>query len=115
MDIFELQIPNMFKAPYVIRSYVLNKKVYYFEYAMNNRHGKIYLSIYFLEDNIKTYILRGLCLRNWINISDNIHYDDWVGELYFTPYNLDMNDYTLKTISTDFFLLYRIGELEITE
>lgn len=115
MDLYEIQIPDLFENPYIIKNHVLNNKTYYFEYTWNNRQDKAYLSIYYLENNIKTYILRGLCLKNWINISNHIYYENWIGELFFTSYNLDMIDYTPTTISTDFFLLYRIGELEVTE
>lgn len=115
MDLYEIEIPDLFENPYVIKSHVLNNKTYYFEYTWNNRQDNAYLSIYYLENNLKTYILRGLRLRNWINISNHIYYENWIGELFFTSYNLDMIDYTPTTISTDFFLLYRIGELEVTE
>ena len=115
MDLYEIKMPDFFQNPYIISNYVLNNKTYYFEYTWNIRHNMAYLSIYFINNDTKTYILRGLCLKNWVNISKYIVYQDWVGELYFISRKLDMIDYTRATVSDDFFLLYRNGELEIEE
>jgi len=114
MDLYKISIPNLYEKPYTIQDVLLNNKVYYFEYFWNIRHIKAYLSIYILDNNIRTYILRNTCLTNGMHISKNIKYDNWVGDLYFTTDKLDFNDYNRQDITSNFYILYRNGTLEVT-
>lgn len=114
MDLYKIELPNLYESPYIIKQETINNKVFYFEYFWNVRQDKAYLSIYLMDGNIKTYICKSICLTNGIDISNKIKYDNWVGKLYFLTDKLDLNDYAPQDISSNFYLLYRDGELEVS-
>lgn len=115
MDLYKINIPNIEENPYIIQQVVLNNKTYYYEYFWNIRQQKAYISIYILINNERIYILRNKSLTNTIEISKYINYEDWIGNLYFVTDKLDLNDYNRQDITSNFYILYRNGELEITE
>lgn|SRR5574344_476386 len=103
-----IEIPDLNKFPYVIAPVVLNNKTYYFEYKWNIREQKAYLAIYILINNTKKYLLRSIGLSLYNNIAKYIFdVDNWSGELYFKPVNLDTtSNYNQQNISTNYELSY---------
>src|SRR5574344_2058159 len=102
------KIMELNESQYIIYPVVLNKKTYYFEYKWNIREQKAYLAIYILIDNTKKYLLRSIGLSLYNNIAKYIFdVDNWSGELYFKPVNLDTtSNYNQQNISTNYELSY---------
>lgn len=103
-----IEIPDLNESPYMIVPVVLNNKTYYFEYKWNIREQKVYLAIYILINNNKTYLLRSLGLTLYNDIAKYIHdADNWSGELFLKPVSLDTtSNYNQQNISSNYELSY---------
>jgi hypothetical protein len=110
MIITEINIPDINENPFVISPIVLNNRTYYFEYRWNVRDNSAYLSIYYLSNNSKIYLLRNSKLIVGNIISKHINdLENWDGLLSLWNYDeLTMENYSQANLSTDYFLKFVI-------
>jgi len=106
MSLLKIEIPNIFENPYVILLQEIGEETYYFEYYWNIRHDKLYLSIYLLDNDTKIYLVKSVLLLNDVEVSRYIINDRWSGGLFFTSDISVGTEYNIKSVSSDFYLLY---------
>jgi len=113
LEYVTINLPNILQHPYIVEQVELNGNLYFFEFAWNIRHEKVYLSIFTKKDNEDYYYVRNICLVNGIEISKHIYDTDWSGKLFFAQIeNLDETEYRVDNFHTDFCINYFADEDE---
>ncbi len=103
-----INIPDIYKTPYVTVQQVINNESYFFEYSWNIRHEKLYLSIYLLDNDEQEYLVKNMLLTFGINIAQYIINDRWSGGLFLKTINprFYYYDYDINSISEEFYFYY---------
>lgn len=102
-----LELPNLYETPYCVVPYVIDSKDYFFEFTWSIRQEKCYLSIYYLENQERVYLIKNRLLKTDLDLTKFARNENWKGLLFLYPYNDSVSEYNIKNFHTDFALMFR--------
>lgn len=100
-----LKLPDLSSNSYVRTTYVLNDRQYTF--IFNRCYNICFISIYFIQDNQKVYLLQTRPLTLNTDLFKRIKNDSLVtGSLYLRAKNDNISEITAENFSSDFEMEY---------
>ena len=109
---YTIELPDISETPYIVVPTVIGDTKYYFEYRWNIRAELATLSIYTINDGETKYVCKNQFLVYGHDVTQYTDYEDWNASLSFCSKNMNTEEYTQTSFSTDFQLEYVETETE---
>lgn len=103
---YTIDLPNISETPYIVVPTVIGDTKYYFEYRWNIRAELVFLSVYTINGGITKYVCKNQSLVYGHDVSAYTDYEGWNATLTFCSKNMNTEEYTQTSFSTDFELDY---------